>query len=175
MGRGANGSHGRAAGGADPPKDAYCRRVAPIHTGPGSSRRRPGVGFAKRSLMDTLLLLAGPSHRRTQCEIVGINFFSPLSESDRGGLLVDTFWTAPARQFRPDAPSPGRRRTSPACLGRCPRAWSPRKTRRARSGSVRASSPAEILLQLNARQRRARTKTIRPKPASRRGPITVKE
>ena len=35
-------------------------RTCVYHTGAGSTRRRPGVGFAKRSLMDTLLLLAKP-------------------------------------------------------------------------------------------------------------------
>ena len=64
------------------------------HLSKGASHCREGTRVRNR--------LARPNNRRKQCLIRSINFFSPLTESDGGGLLVDGNWTAPARRLRSD-------------------------------------------------------------------------
>ena len=58
------------------------RQSSPIHS-------RGGVPTTERAQRRNRL--APPKERRTKSKIKSINFFPPLSDSDRSGLLVDTF------------------------------------------------------------------------------------
>ena len=68
----------------------------------------------------------------------------------------------------PSLPSPVRREVQKSGL----RPSHPLRLLPAHTGTP---APAEIILQLNARQGRARSRIIRPKPASRRRPITINQ